>query len=128
MTTNYYWFDPKTQEFYGPGVYSHAAIISSNHILSKILDNITDKQDDKIEKLLENNWVRLYFNQDNNELGISCRKIKDAYKTIRNFIKTECFEIKSLFLDIKDASIQNRISEENIDLFIKRGRLNLIEF
>lgn len=130
MATNFYWFDPNTSRFYGPSTVSHAEIINSDNNLFQIIDKFLDEGINSnihtLHDILEQrDWVRLCFNQNNNELSISCSKNKNALKTIRNFIKQESFEIKSLFLDINDIHIQSGVIGEDIDQYIKTGRIHL---
>jgi hypothetical protein len=97
MSTNYYWFNPETSTFYGPSTISHENVIYNNPELCYFDKNLLI-----IPNILTNkDWVRLYFNNTNNELGISCYENKFALKTVRNFVKNESFVIESLFLDVK---------------------------
>ena len=126
MTTNYYWFDPETATFFGPNGISHHDIMFTDKELSRIVDNILDKDHllfDLYDILDDMNYVRLYFNQSNNELGISCSKNKSALKSIRNFIKKEPIIIESLFLDIKDIKVQTGLRGESIKRYINHGRI-----
>lgn len=132
MATSYYWFNPKTSTFYGPSIISHSEVMNLDKDLSEFVDHRIDNHNIKFANTLHDiltdlNWVRLCFNKDNSELSISCNKNKDAFRTIRNFIKKEAPEIKSLFLDIKDIGVQVRVPEGNIDLYIDHGRLELTQ-
>jgi len=126
MSTSFYWFDSKNCKFYGPAT-SHAAIIDTNIELAKIIDDLLNKSEDKgllYDLLLDDDFVRLYYNHDNSELGISCIRNKSSLKTVRNFIKKESFPIESLFLDVNDIGIQTGLIGKDIDLYIKFGRIN----
>lgn len=130
MTTSFYWFDPKSSMFYGPSQHSHLKILKTDKDLIKLMEAMkpVDLEDWLFEgDLIDLDWVRLYFNHDNNELGVACRKNKNALKTIRNFIKKESFEIESLFLDINDIHIQTGLTGDDMNLYINRGRFKVVQ-
>lgn len=128
---NRYWFDPEICKLYGPSPLCHYDVIKDNEDLANDVAIPIDINEENMSELLgavqnillNKGFVRIYFNNDTNELGICCTKAKNALKTVRNFVEKYNFTVDSLFLDINDIKVQTGIKGKDLDLYIKHGRI-----
>lgn len=73
--------------------------------------------------LLNRGWARLTYDRKKHFLSIHTEKNKNALLSIRKFILEKKFIIKELYLEIERNNIQTTLSNENIDLYIEKGKI-----
>lgn len=128
--TEYYWFDSKNVKFYGPNTVGHSDLYLKDAeliaIIDKLLDSIPETADTIHDVLLSKGWVRVYYNDVNEELGIQCEKHIHAIKAAKAFVKQIQHNVKSLFLDINEICIRQGLEGDSLSLYLKTGRIKHI--
>lgn len=129
--TDYYWFNAEKQIFFGPNSIGHADLYLKDSNLSFIVDELMgsdefQQEGDVYDKLLQNRFVRMYYNPASKELGIHSLKHLDAIKATKAFQKQKTADFNSLFIDINEICIRQELSGKSLTLYLKTGRIKQI--